>query len=285
MHERLTEYSTRQVSAIVGWSDRRVRYWARAGLIATKRAPDGRYRYSFQDIVTLRTVRALLADRVTARRARRVLRAIEHQLPPGRGPSSVHLLTDGARIVARDALSSWEPENGQTRFDFEAAQSAAIEVRRLPAGDASAAAEALAAATAAEWFQRGLEAEAAERASDAQFAYANACRADPRHAHARINLGRLWHAQGKLREAHRLYREALAIDPDDATAWFNLGVVLEDGGDIRNALSSYLRALDCAPDLADAHYNLARLYQQRGDLKAAVRHFSRFKTLTRGRES
>lgn len=286
MHERISEYSTRQVSAIVGWSDRRVRYWARAGVVAS-RSSAGRYRYTFQDIVTLRTVRAL-TERVAPARARRVIRALARQLPAGRAASSVHVMTEGTRVVARDALSAWEPENGQALLDFDAARSGG-HVSRLPVRNAAVialeGAPGALVSTAAEWFRRGLEAETAGRVVDAQYAYANACRADPAHAPARINLGRLWHSQGKLREAHRLYREALAIAPDDATAWFNLGVVLEDGGDLRNAVSSYLRAIDRAPDLPDAHYNLARLYQQRGNLEAAVRHFSRYRSLTRRRDS
>ncbi len=281
MHEQMTEYSTRQVSAIVGWPDCRVRYWARAGLVASKRCARGPYRYSFQDIVTLRAARTLMTGSVTSRRVGRALRALANQLPPGRAASSVNLLTEGARIVARDAASSWEPENGQTLLEFDAAPRDPA-VRKLPA---SGGKQAPSASAAAEWFERGLEAETAGRVADAEAAYANACRADPAHAPARINLGRLRHSAGALREAHKLYREALAIAPEDGTAWFNLGVVLEDGGDLRNALSSYLRAIDRAPDLPDAHYNAARLYQQRGDLAAAGHHYSQFKSLTRSRDS
>lgn len=276
----MTDYSTRQVSAIVGWPDRRVRYWARNGLLACERSAGGRYRYSFQDIVTLRRVRRLMTDSVTSRRVGRVIRALSKQLPAGRPASSVSLVTDGARILARDAHATWEPENGQTLLEFDTVENDP-RIGRLRAGHASGAGPS----QAAEWFARGLEAETAGRAEEAERAYSNACAADPGHAHARINLGRLRHAAGDLRDAHRLYREALAIAPDDATAWFNLGVVLEDGGDLRNALTSYLRALDRAPDLPDAHYNAARLYQQRGELAAAGHHYSQYKRLTRRPES
>jgi hypothetical protein len=37
------------------------------------------------------------------------------------------------------------------------------------------------------------------------------------------------------------------------------------------------------PRIADVHFNLARLYQQTGDQQAALRHFSRFRALTRDR--
>ena len=54
----------------------------------------------------------------------------------------------------------------------------------------------------------------------------------------------------------------------------------------RRALAAGAREVWVAADdprIADAHYNLARLYQQSGDAQAALRHFSRFKALTRQR--
>ena len=47
------------------------------------------------------------------------------------------------------------------------------------------------------------------------------------------------------------------------------------------AIAEYVEAIRIDPRVADVHYNLARLYQQAGDPQAALRHFSRFKSLTR----
>ena len=82
-------------------------------------------------------------------------------------------------------------------------------------------------------------------------------------------------------EAEELYRRALAIDPDHPTARFNLGVVLEDRGCVADAIAEYQAAVRIDPQIADVHYNLARLYQQTGNSQAALRHFARFKSLTR----
>ena len=82
-------------------------------------------------------------------------------------------------------------------------------------------------------------------------------------------------------EAERLYREALELDPGHPTARFNLGVVLEDRGATDEAIEAYREAVRLDPRVADVHFNLARLYQQAGDQQAALRHFSRFKALTR----
>jgi tetratricopeptide (TPR) repeat protein len=62
-----------------------------------------------------------------------------------------------------------------------------------------------------------------------------------------------------------------------------LGVVLEDRGATVEAIEQYLEAVRLDARVADVHFNLARLYQQTGDQQAALRHFSRFRALTRDR--
>jgi tetratricopeptide (TPR) repeat protein len=94
-------------------------------------------------------------------------------------------------------------------------------------------------------------------------------------------LGRLRHVGKALDEAERLYRRALELEPTHPTARFNLGVVLEDRGATADAIAEYLEAVRIDPRVADVHFNLARLYQQSGDQQAALRHFSRFRALTR----
>jgi len=86
-----------------------------------------------------------------------------------------------------------------------------------------------------------------------------------------------------LDEAEQLYRQALELEPNHPTARFNLGVVLEDRGATTEAIDQYREAVRLDPRVADVHFNLARLYQQTGDEQAALRHFSRFKALTRDR--
>ena len=60
-------------------------------------------------------------------------------------------------------------------------------------------------------------------------------------------------------------------------------MVLEDRGANAEAIEQYLEAARIDPRVADVHFNLARLYQQTGDQQAALRHFSRFRALTRNR--
>jgi tetratricopeptide (TPR) repeat protein len=94
----------------------------------------------------------------------------------------------------------------------------------------------------------------------------------------------LRHVAKALAEAEALYRQALAVEPNHPTARFNLGVVLEDRGATSEAIEQYREAVRIDPRVADVHFNLARLYQQSGDQQAALRHFSRFRALTRNRQ-
>ncbi len=81
-----------------------------------------------------------------------------------------------------------------------------------------------------------------ESPSLARTTYQAAIAIDPRHAHARVNFGRLLHESGELAAAVAEYRAALALDPSCSTAAFNLGVALEDLGRPDEASAAYARA-------------------------------------------
>jgi tetratricopeptide (TPR) repeat protein len=66
---------------------------------------------------------------------------------------------------------------------------------------------------------------------------------------------------------------------------FNLGVVLEDRGNVGSAIACYKLAIDADPDIAEAHYNLARLYVKQSEESEAIRHYARYKSLTRKKDS
>jgi tetratricopeptide (TPR) repeat protein len=133
-------------------------------------------------------------------------------------------------------------------------------------------------ATAEEWYELACELEmtSLEQARDA---YERALRADPSHADAHVNLGRLLHEANAPAAAERHYRAALEADPEHETAAFNLGVALEDLGRADDAVGAYTLALSLDPDNADAHYNLAGIYERRGDKQAALRHLKSYRAL------
>ena len=110
-------------------------------------------------------------------------------------------------------------------------------------------------------------------------AYMQAIALQPAHADARVNLGRLFHEDGRLTDAEEQYRAALDA-AESPFAAYNLGLILEERREIIEAISAYERALASDAGFADAHFNLARLYENTGDARSAIRHFNAYRLLT-----
>jgi excisionase family DNA binding protein len=272
-------YSTREVAELLGMPVQRIRALVRSGLITPQRA--GReLRFSFQDLVLLRTAQGLSDAHVPRRRVSRALKALGAQLPADRPLSAIRVQIDGDRVIVRDSNTTWEPESGQTVLDFSVQE---LGRKVAPLARDSIREALISAETADEWFQAALDSEQIGATTEAESAYRKAIELDSKHVAALINLGRLRHVARALPEAEALYRRALGCEPEHPTARFNLGVVLEDRGATTEAIQEYCEAARLDPRVADVHYNLARLYQQNGDQQAALRHFSRFRALTRER--
>lgn len=271
-------YSTREVADLLGESPARVRSFARAGFVSPLKTPGGHYRFSFQDLVLLRTAKGLADADLDRRRIWRALRALRVQLPSDRPLSSVRVLIEGDRVLIREKNTAWEPESGQTILDFAMTE---LAEKVAPLVYASAPQAKAQASTGDDWFDLGLEFDQVGAREDACAAYREALSLDPDHVNARINLGRLLHNDRAYRQAEELYRETLRIDPANPIAAFNLGVVLEDQGAIQEALETYQHALAVDPTIPDVHYNIARLYEHQGDQRAALHHFSRCRALLR----
>ncbi len=269
-------YTTRDVAELLGLPPHRIRSYARAGLLDARKE-SGEYRYSFQDLVLLRTARGLERARVPAARIERALRRLRSELPRGRALTELRITAEGDRIIVRDSRGPWSPESGQLHLDFtveDLADEVAPLVRDFPA----AAASPRDGYEADEWYDLALDLEAHD-VEQAITAYGRALESDPDHVDAHVNLGRLLHERRRLKQAESHYRRAVDLAPTHATAWFNLGVVLQDSKRAREAAAAYERALSLDAALADAHYNLAELYELQGDKAAALRHLQRYRAL------
>jgi tetratricopeptide (TPR) repeat protein len=274
----MKSYTTRDVAKLLGLSEAQVRSQARVGYLAPDRGPHNGYRFSFQDLVLLRTAKELSDARIPPRRIRRALRALTLDLPAGRSLSGVRISSEGDRIVVRDGSEAWNPESGQLLLDIHVAELAAQAgpVARRLAQRARRAVEPL---TADQWCDLAVDLETVAP-KEAQDAYSKAVALDPGHATARVNLGRLLQDLGLPARAVQQYRAALAIQPRHPTAAFNLGTALEDLGRRSEAILAYRKALEADRDFADAHFNLARLYEQNGKRAAALRHLKAYKLLS-----
>lgn len=281
----LGAYSTRDVATLLNLTEVQVRSYVRAGFLSPPRGPRGELRFNFQDLVLLRTAQALTAAHIPERRVRQALSRLREQLPLGRPLSAVRVLADGNHVVVRDGGELWNPESGQSLFDFEVSDLADLACETAPfARRAAAMAHELRELEeemgAEDWYGLGweLEATSPEEADDA---YRRALALDAGHADAHLNLGRILHEAGRVTEAEEHYRGALAARPGDPTAAYNLGVALQDAGRLEEAATAYETALAADDAFPDAHYNLAVVYEALGSAPAALRHLLTFKSLTR----
>lgn len=269
-------YSLRDVSAMLGLSPAQIRGYATKGFLDPERGPGGELRFGFHDLIILRTAGELTAARIPQRKIQRVLQRLREQLPEGRSLTGVRITAEGDKVVVRDGESVWNPESGQSLFDFAVADIAekATPLLMRAAADARRRGDM----SADEWYDLACELEVTSP-EEAKDAYERALREDPRHADAHVNLGRMLHEDGAPAAAETHYRAALDADPDHATAAFNLGVALEDLGRLDHAIKAYKRALVLDPDCADAHYNLAGIYERRGEKQAALRHLKHYRAI------
>jgi tetratricopeptide (TPR) repeat protein len=273
----MKSYSTRDVARLLGLSEPHVRSQARAGFLSPDRGPRNGYRFSFQDLVLLRTARELAQASVSARRIRRALQGLARQLPSGHSLSELRIIADGNRVLARDEEGAWNPESGQLQIDFTtgAEGGGAIGVlRTLFCSTPIAEAEL----GASDWFDLAVSLEVSEPAK-ARDAYLRALALEPDLAEAHVNLGRLLQLGGQIHEAAAHYRCLLERGRFDPIAAFNLGTALEELGDRHEAIAAYRRAIRHDNAFADAHFNLARLYEQLGRRSAAIRHWRAYQLL------
>ena len=277
----MSGYTSREVAKLLGLPIGRVRSFVRSGFLDPERTASGALRFSFPDLVLLRTAKELLAQRVPARRVRAALKRLRAELPSGRPLSTVSIAADGRRVVVRDGRRRWNPESGQQVFSFDVSD-LAEKVAPLAERNAQRARETTPALRAEQWFDLGCELETSSP-DEARDAYRRAIELAPDHAEAHTNLGRLLHEAGEIAAAEAHYQHVLSVRPEDVTARFNLGVALEDLGRHEEAIAAYQRVVAEDPRYADAHYNLARLYERAGSGVAAIRHLRVYRRLTEGR--
>jgi tetratricopeptide (TPR) repeat protein len=247
-----------------------------AGFVQPTRGARNEYRFTFQDVVLLRTAQGLQAARIPPRKILRSLKRLKAALPEALPLTGLRITAVGNDIAVRSGSTQWEAESGQLLMDFEVAP-----VRGAVAILQHAPAAAPSPHDADEWFARAEELEESHAHAEAEAAYRRALQLAPDHADAWLNLGALLCEASRCDEAVALYDQALLRRPDEPLLHFNRAVALEDQGRHREAIAGYEACLRLAPDLADAHFNAARLHEQAGDAQKAVRHFSAYRRLQR----
>jgi tetratricopeptide (TPR) repeat protein len=269
-------YGVRDVEKLLRLPRSTIRALVAAGFVAPARGARGAWRFSFQDLIVLRTAQALAEASVSPRRITRAMRELRHHLPQSMPLSGLRIGAVADRVVVREGAARWQAETGQYLLEFEGdpAQGSLSVIK----GDRAAKARDDAQA----WFEQALSIESRDPRGAAN-AYRRAIDSEPKFVDARINLGRLLHEQKHMAQAEQVYRDAIRACGEDPVLMFNLGVLYDDLDRAPEAVRAYEAALRGDPAMADGHFNLALLYEKLARPKDAIRHMARYRALARAK--
>jgi hypothetical protein len=270
-------YTLRSVQAMLGLSRGIVAGLIAEGFVTPARGRRNEWRFTFQDLMLLRTAHALQASKIPPRKILRSLARLKGTLPQELPLTGLRITAIGADVAVRSPQGQWQADSGQLLMDFDVtpvAGSVVILARDTAPPVPSAPPGAPA------WFERGLALEATDPAA-AEAAYRQALALAPDLEAACLNLGAMLSDSGRYDELRALCDEAVQHCPGSALIHFNRGVALDHLESLPEAMASYERSLALDPTLADAHYNLGRLREQIGDERGALRHFSAYRRLQR----
>jgi tetratricopeptide (TPR) repeat protein len=266
-------YGVREVERLLGLPANIVRTLVAAGFVTPARGPRNSLRFSFQDLIVLRTAQALVAAKVPNRRITKSMKELRRNLPASMPLSGLRIGADADRVIVKEGGARWQAESGQYLLEFGGDPAAgSLDVIEHPA-------TAPQQADSTDWFATALALERTD-VPGAIAAYEKAIAADPSHLDARLNRALLLHEAKRFVDAERACRDAIDICGPNPVLLFNYAVLLEDMGRKPDAVGAYAAAVEGDPAMADGHYNLALLYEELGKPRDAIRHMSQYRRLT-----
>lgn len=270
-------FTLAQVQRLQGLSRSTVLQLIEAGFVTPSRGARNEYRFSFRDMVLLRTAHELRQAEIPTRRILQALRRVRDALPTSSPVTQLRLTAHGQDVAVQQGDRRYLAATGQLLLDLDVSEpkgTVTVLSRTTPQGDER---------SASDWFAEGEAVESSDP-EQAEAAYRTALRIDPGHVDAYLNLGALLCDLGRSSEAISLYDQALQRRGDVALLHYNRAVALEEVGKPEAAISNYGKALQLDSSLSDAHFNLARIHQDLGHQQLALRHFSAFRRLEKHKD-
>jgi tetratricopeptide (TPR) repeat protein len=271
-------YTASDIERILRLSRSTLRALIKNGFVKPARGSRRELRFSFQDLIVLRTARALIEAKVPRRRINQSLKDLRRHLPEEAPLSGLSVSAVGDQVVVREGKNHFHADSGQYVLGFDVSFEAGV--LRVVERKADEPATQIAEPDAEQLFDQALELEEQDP-RQAPAAYEKVIRIDPENSAAWINWGRVLHEQNQTREAEKVYQRALETCGPDPVLMFNFGVLLEDLGRTGAAVDAYQAAITEDPSLADGHFNLARLYEALGKPQHAIRHLGQYRRLVR----
>ena len=263
-------YGVHDVQRLLRLPRSTIRSLVHAGFVTPSRGARGAWRFSFQDLIVLRTAQALVDANVPARRITRSMRELKKRLPDAMPLSGLAIGAVADRVVVREGGARWQAESGQYVLEFEAD----------PANGAPRVIERRAAARRTHPGSRKRRRSKLRTPTGRSTPTSRRSRPIRRFVDARINLGRLLHDRGDLAGAERVYR-APRRSAATIRCCCSISACCSTTSIGAEAVEAYEAALASDPDLADAHYNVGLLYEALGRPKDAIRHMARYRVLRR----
>ena len=205
-----------------------IRTLVKSGFVSPARGPRNAWRFSFQDLIVLRTAQALVAADVPARRISRSMKDLRRRLPPSMPLSGLSIGAEADRVVVREGASRWRPESGQYLLAFEgtpADGSLAVLERAAPPTESRAS-----------FMERGAVLHEAGRAAEAERVYRAALEAWGEDPLLLYNLGVLLEDANRKADAIAMYERALKQDPRFADCHYNIALLYEASGKPQQAI-------------------------------------------------
>ncbi len=114
-------HSLKSVRDMLGLSATTVSRLVDAGFVTPGRGPRNEYRFSFQDVVLLRTAHRLQAAKIPPRRIVKALTSLREQLPEQLPLTGLRISAVGNDVAVQAGGVQWDAESKQMLLDFEVA--------------------------------------------------------------------------------------------------------------------------------------------------------------------
>jgi hypothetical protein len=114
-------YTIRAIQEMLGLSRGVITGLIASGFVAPSRGPRNEYRFTFREVVLLRTAVELQAARIPPRKILASLRKLKATLPAELPLTGLRITAVGNDVTVRDGRSQWHADTGQLVMDFELA--------------------------------------------------------------------------------------------------------------------------------------------------------------------
>jgi tetratricopeptide (TPR) repeat protein len=213
------QFGVREVEKLLRLPRSTIRALIDAGFVSPARGPRNAWRFSFQDLIVLRTAQALAAAKVPAKRITRSLKELRRHLPDAMPLSGLSIGAVGERVVVKEGASRWQAESGQYLLAFEGDPAAgALKIIEQLSGQSASIDEEI---------DRGYDLHQAGDLDKAEAVYRKALDAHGPDPLLLYNLGVLLQDLGRNADAAETYRAALHGDPAMADCHYNLALLCE----------------------------------------------------------